>query len=47
MEEQRVVPESAASHLPSIQNSSFTKGMYFGMAYLDPLQSHNAVITIN
>ena len=37
MEEQRVVPASAASHLPSIQNNSFTKEMYFGMACLDPL----------
>ena len=47
MEEQIVVPASAASHLPSIQNNSFTKEMYFGTAYSDPLQSHNAVIAIN
>ena len=47
MEEQGVLPASAASHLPSIPNNSFTKEMYFGMAYLDALQSHNVVITIN
>lgn len=47
VEEQRVLPASAALQLPSTQNNSFARVMYFGTAYSDPLQSHNAIITIN